>query len=287
MRIANEHLSAEIALEGGELQALAAVDGRSFLWHGDPAWWNFRAPLLFPVIGESPGGTVAIDGQVRPIGKHGFTRTATFEAVEAADTRCVVRLEDSAETRASYPFAFTLDVTYRLEGATLATEAAVTNCSDRPMPACFGFHPAFLWPLPGCDGLDHVVRLEGGREPSYRRLNSQGVVAPALLPSAFTKGEMVLDHDLFAADALLMEHGAGDTAWYGAVGKPGLRLRFVNLSQLAIWSKPGEAPFVCIEPWHGMTYIAGDSPELVARRGASVVSPGERLVCRLDITVET
>lgn len=155
------------------------------------------------------------------------------------------------------------------------------------MPACFGFHPAFLWPLPGCDGMHHVVRLEDGREPAYRRLNADGVVDPEPLFPVFKQGELVLDHDLFTSDAMLMEDGAGDTIWYGVPDRPGLKLRTGNLNQLALWSKPGQSPFLCIEPWHGMTYVAGDSPELAERRGASVIAPGDRLICRLEITVES
>ena len=51
--ISDSALSAQIAAAGAELQRLQDRDGSDLLWNGDPAVWAGRAPLLFPLVGET------------------------------------------------------------------------------------------------------------------------------------------------------------------------------------------------------------------------------------------
>ena len=49
--------SATIALCGAEPLSWR-IGGRELIWHGDPAHWAQRAPILFPVVGATAGGAV-------------------------------------------------------------------------------------------------------------------------------------------------------------------------------------------------------------------------------------
>ena len=69
------------------------------------------------------------------MGKHGFARRSTFAVVQADEGAAVFRLQASAETRASYPFDFQLDIRFALEGAALTVTATVSNLGDGAMPA--------------------------------------------------------------------------------------------------------------------------------------------------------
>ena len=149
IRIASAALAATIAECGAELQSLSDGDGRDYLWNGDPVWWTGRAPILFPVIGVVNGGAVRVAGRAYPMPKHGVARRRDFSIVDSGATFATFRLEADAETRAAYPFEFRLDIAYRITGATLAMTATVANRGEGDMPASFGFHPAFRWPLPG------------------------------------------------------------------------------------------------------------------------------------------
>jgi aldose 1-epimerase len=42
-----------------------------------------------------------------------------------------------------WPYAHTIDMTYRLESGVLEVATAITNLSDEPMPVSIGFHPYF------------------------------------------------------------------------------------------------------------------------------------------------
>lgn len=270
----NDTLRIAVAPLGAELQSVTDAQGRDWLWSGDTAIWAGRSPLLFPVIGKHPDGQVLIDGRRYPIKSHGVARTATFRTIAQDATSCTLRLTDDIETRAAYPFAFILDMTYRLEGPSLAMTARVENPGEVPMPFCFGYHPAFLWPLPASAGLPHRIHLANRASPAHQRLGADGLRAPDLHPSAFIDGVLTLDHGLFAADALIIPEGAGSKAWYGADGRPGIALDFADLPQLGIWTKP-DGPFICIEPWQGLTSPADRNEPLDRREGAIVLAPGE------------
>ena len=146
--IANDHLTARINPHGAELTHLHDAAGRELMTNADPAFWTGHAPILFPVVGVVNEGVIRLDGQPYPMQKHGFARHSSFDVIAQTETSATFRLTDSEETRKAYPFAFALDIVFTLDGATLAIEAVIRNRTDAAMPASFGFHPAFAWPLP-------------------------------------------------------------------------------------------------------------------------------------------
>ncbi|SEQ09541.1 Galactose mutarotase [Faunimonas pinastri] len=275
MRIASDQLSVEVSEQGAELRSVQTADGADWLWDGDPQWWRGRAPLLFPVVGKSPEDTVRIDGQSYPMGGHGFARSNTFEIAEQSEGRVVLRLRESEATREHYPFAFTLTVSYEVDGNRLANRVTVTNSDDRPLPFCFGFHPAFVWPLPGCEGEAHKLWLDHPGEPEIRMLREDGLIKTEFFPSPFNQGVLELEPSLFDADALILDHDAGSSVRFGVPGRPGLEVAYENCPNLGIWTKPGGAPFLCIEPWHGFSPFVGGSDEMEKRPGVIVLPPGE------------
>jgi len=272
MRISNHNLSVDIAPLGAELQSVMTPDGREWLWNGDPDWWTGRAPLLFPVVGKSPGGEVTIAGRPYPMQPHGFARRTVFEIVAEHQDRATLMLKPSAETRRSFPFEFFLSVTYALDRAVLVATVEVGNLDATDMPFGFGFHPAFLWPLPGGEGQPHIVRLGNGGEPRYQLLDGDGLILPEAHDSPFVKGEMAPEPRQFEHDALLFPFGIGSAVSFGVEDGPTVALASTNLPNFGIWQKPG-APYLCLEPWHGMAARAGGSRAIEDRPGTVVLPP--------------
>ena len=271
IRIGNDQLSVEVSPLGSEMQSITTSDGQSWLWDGDAAFWSGRSPVLFPIVGRAPEDHVRIEGFRYPMGQHGFARRSEFALVESGADFCRMALAAGQASHAIFPFDFRLELEHRVEGRAVVVTAEVSNLDHRPMPFGIGFHPAFVWPLPGCAGLEHRVVLDNGGEPELVRL-SGGLVKPERLASPFVAGELVLEHDLFADDAMLFPEGAGAGLRYGVGGKA-VRLTWENLPNLALWSKAG-AGFVCLEPWHGMAAEAGGSDELEQRPYGEVLGPG-------------
>lgn len=272
-RIANDHLSVEVSSLGAELQAVRSTDGRSWLWNGDAAWWNGRSPILFPMVGKAPDNRVTIDGKTYEMAQHGFARRSEFALADAVATACRLELSASDATRAVFPFEFRLSLIYALNGATLSVSAEVENRDEQSMPFGFGFHPAFVWPLPGAEGRAHTITLDNGAEPALTRLKD-GLVDPRRLSSPFSDGRLVLDPKQFEADAMMFPDGAGNGLTYAAEGGPALQFAFDNLPNLALWQKPG-APYICIEPWHGTAAELGGADDLAKRPYSTILPAGE------------
>ena len=281
-RIHSSHLRVEVSPMGAEMQSITTPDGRSWLWNGDAAWWTGRAPILFPIVGKAPDNTLTIDGKSYEMGQHGFARRSEFTLAEEGPHACRYQLTASEATRKAYPFEFLLALTYSVEGRTLTVAAEVENRDSRPMPFGFGFHPAFVWPLPGAEGKPHTITLDNGAEPTLVRLEN-GLLKPRALSSPFTKGRLLLNPNLFEADAMIFPEGAGTGLTYAADQWRRLKFTFENLPNLALWQKPG-APFICIEPWHGTAALVGASDDITKRPYGNVLQPGGKT--RFAFTVE-
>lgn len=283
-RLENEQLSIEISSLGAELQSLATKDGRCFLWNGDAAFWNGRSPILFPIVGKAPDDTVLIDGKPYPMAQHGLARRREFTLTAASAQSCCFTLTSNDETKSVYPFDFSLALTYQLAQNTLSVTARVTNTGDDAMPYGIGFHPAFLWPLPGAEGKAHHIMLDNGAEPELLRL-SGGLLDQATQPSPFRAGHLTLDASQYVEDAMIFPQGAGTGLTYEAEGGPSLHFTFKNLPNLALWQKPG-APFICIEPWHGMAAQHGKGSELKDRPYTALLPAGEMADYGFSVTVK-
>jgi galactose mutarotase-like enzyme len=271
IRIGNEHVTVEVSPLGSEMQSIVTSDGQNWLWDGDAAFWSGRSPVLFPMVGRAPDDHVRIAGVRYPMGQHGFARRSEFTLTAQGADFCRFVLASGRASQAIFPFAFELALEHRVEGRAVRVTAEVRNLDHRPMPFGIGFHPAFVWPLPGRAGLEHRVKLDNGGAPALVRL-SGGLVKPEKLASPFVAGELVLEHGLFADDAMLFPEGAGAGLTYGGGGRA-VRLTWENLPNLALWSKPG-AGFVCLEPWHGTAAEVGGCDELEQRPYGEVLGPG-------------
>lgn len=275
-------LTAAINPLGAELSSLTDAAGREWMTDADPAYWSGRAPLLFPIVGALKGGRYAHDGVDYALPQHGFARRRTFELVERLADAARFRLRDDAETRAVYPFAFTLEAAFRVLDGTLSVVCSVTNCGAVPMPASFGYHPAFAWPLPGAVGkAAHTIAFDVAEPAPIARLE-QGLIAGER-PSPLDQRTLLLDDALFADDALVWTdlHSAGVN--YAGPGGASLRVAFAHAPALGIWTKPGAA-FVCIEPWWGHADPAGFAGELREKPGILLIGPGETRAFAMELT---
>lgn len=269
----NAQIRIEIAEEGAELRSIRTADGAEWLWQGDPEWWAGRAPLLFPVVGQSPDGQVTVAGATHEMPPHGFARRSTFDLVSASTEGVELELLPDATTRAAFPFDFRLSVDFRLQGPSVEITALVENRADRPMPFQFGFHPAFRWPLPGAEGAGHRVRFPGGLPGSMLRLNADGLMDPASQPVPGEGDAIAMDPAHFQAGAMVFS-GLGGKAFRFEGGSAAVDMETTGLPDFALWQKPG-APFLCLEPWQGTAPLPEHGKALETRSNVRTLEPGE------------
>lgn len=281
-------LTARIAPFGAELWSLTDAQGREYMTDADPAFWGGHAPLLFPVVGSLAGDRLRLDGTDYPLPRHGFARRSAFEVIEAGAEQARFRLSDSAETRAVYPFAFTLDMTFRVDGMTLAMEASVTNPGPQPLPFSFGYHPAFAWPLPGNpDKAAHKLVFDQPEPQPVRRVGREdGLLLPQGEPTPVQGRELSLTEDLFRVDAMIWTDLASRTLSYGVEGGAWLDVAFPDTGMFGLWQVPG-ARYICLEPWAGHADPAGFDGDFRDKPGVVLLPPGETARFRMDVTVRS
>lgn len=285
LTLAADGWTAEIATLGAELRRLTDSEGRELLWNGDPAYWQGRAPILFPIVGALANGHYRFEGKTHALNKHGFARESTFALVSQDPRRALLRLRPDGRSRGAYPFEFRLDIAFTLTGSGLEMTATIANEGDRSMPASFGFHPAFRWPLPyGGARDDHLIRFSNPEPEPIRRIDSAGLITPVLHRTPIEGNDLRLRDDLFTDDAMILPAPHSRSLRYGAPGFPALEIQWDALPALGIWTKPG-AGYVCIEPWQGHADPQGFEGNIEAKPGMLMIEPGGERMFRMTVTM--
>ncbi|TPM41916.1 aldose 1-epimerase family protein [Mesorhizobium sp. B2-3-4] len=270
-----EGISAVIVGQGAELVSLRNADGLELLWQAGPAWRR-HSPVLFPIVGRLKGDQLRHRGQAYPMTQHGFARDKPFAWAQRSSRSCTLVLTDDAETRTRYPFAFRLAVTYRLGEGQLDIEFEIINTGDEPMPASIGAHPAFNWPLlPQVPKEDYCLTFAEDEPAPIRRLKD-GLLLPETKPTPIQGKTLALSERLFDDDAVILDRPASTSVRYSAERGPAIEVSWHGCNELGIWSKPGGAPFLCIEPWHGIASPVDFDGEFADKPGVMLIEPGAR-----------
>ena len=241
--------SAVIAVRGAEPRSWR-VGGRELLWHADGSHWDRSAPILFPVVGASAGGTIHVDGVPHPMPQHGFARDTLFDVVERRPEAVRLRLSESATTRAHYPFVFVLEVTIALAPATLSLAFAVRNVGPQPMPYALGVHPAFPWPFDAASREGHAVEFAAPEHADVPLLTSDGLLQRRTRRLDLHGTRLTLTPELFGQGALVFLDAASAAVTFVSPSGARITLAGEGFPHLALWTKPS-APFLSMEAWTG------------------------------------
>jgi galactose mutarotase-like enzyme len=268
-------ISATIAADGAELCSLKNADGLELLWQAGPEWPR-HSPVLFPIVGRVKNDEYRHRGKTYPMKQHGFARDFRFDWVEQSPTSCRLALIDSDATRAIYPFAFRLELSYVVDQSDLKLGFDVINTGDEILPASIGGHPGFNWPLlPRLAKEAYSLNFSDEEPAPIRRLDG-GLLGPRPAPSPIHGKTLALAEHLFVNDAIIMDRLASTSVRYAADRGPSIEISWEEFPELGIWSKPTGAPFVCIEPWHGFVSPAEFDGEFTEKPGLMLIAPGEK-----------
>jgi galactose mutarotase-like enzyme len=278
-------LTARINPLGAQLSVLQDRSGRDLLWDGDPSVWAGRAPLLFPIVGALAGGHYRLGSRSYSLARHGFARGKLFDIVNTTSAAATFRLRADEATLQVYPFRFDLKVEFALQGETLSVMAGIRNGGDEAMPASFGYHPAFRWPLPyGQPRSSHFIEFAQDEPASIRRLDAEGLLTPTRHTTPVLGRRLGLRDDLFEHDALIFDELRSRAVIYGTEQGPRIEVCYPDAPYFGLWTKPG-AGFICLEPWHGIADPQGFSADLSAKPGIFWVAPGAEFSITMSIAL--
>ena len=277
-------IMATIKADGAELCSLQAADGLELLWQAGSAWPR-HAPWLFPIVGRLANDELRHRGRSYRLTQHGFARDLRFQWLERTGRSCILRLTDNAATRPRYPFGFGLDITYAVTAACLDMTVGIANTGEEALPASFGAHPAFNWPLLPGVGKESYRLVFPQPEPAPIRRLSGGLIRTEGEPSPVQGAVLQLAERLFEADAVILDALASRSVRYVGPSGPSLEIAWSGFRELGIWSKPSGAAFLCIEPWRGFASPAGFDGAFSDKPGLMLIAPGETETLQYRITV--
>ena len=273
---------------GAELTSLRApANGLEYIWPADPAVWARHAPVLFPLVGRLPDDAYYYEGHDYKLPQHGFARDREFDVVRHSATELVFQLRHDEASRAVFPFAFELTITYTLYEALLTVRWDVRNpATDQPLLFSIGAHPAVRCPLlPGevfedyYFEFDHPVTLE-------RHLLQGGLLTGETAPVLCEAQQLPLTYELFADDALVFKHyDFTRLTLRSRKSTHFVRFQFNGFPYLGLWTKGPGAGFVCVEPWHGIASSSGAPGDLRDKEGILTLEPGQLFSATYSIEV--
>jgi len=274
MIIQNKYLRCEIEENGGQIHSLKRLDGNiEYMWQGDPQFWKYKNPTLFPIVGSTFDRHIRVLGQVLPMEQHGFARLNNFKCVDQQSDRVTMRLCDNDQTRAIYPFAFNLDITYRLWDEELYIDYRVENKSEEIMPFQFGLHPAFsLDYQPNSSTTDFKVIFHPASDLTFNR--EERILSLV--------EEWDLSEEMFKERGTWMFKDVNAPFVSLTDGKNGVTVGISGYKWLCFWKKPN-APFLCIEPWHGHGDYEPVEVDLSQRDGTLVLHPHQHWITSYSI----
>ncbi len=252
----NKFLKISIDTHGAELSSIFnKKENKEMLWHGDPAFWGRKSPVLFPVVGKYKNGKTTYNGKEYALGQHGFARDSEFTLIEQTDNKLSFELISNENTIQKYPFNFRLICSFELKDNKIIVCWNVQNTDDKTIYFSIGAHPAFY-----CKKGETVLSMNG-ENLQYSLVNSDGLYTSQKYD---VENNFVLHDNIFDNDALIIENSNVNEVSLIDSDKKYITVKF-DAPLFGIWSPTKKnAPFVCIEPWYGRCdaeYFNGDITE--------------------------
>ena len=279
IQLENEFFHGVADTYGGELISLKDKNEVEYLWGGDEAYWVGRSPHLFPIIGTLKNQETRINGRRYSMEKHGFARNTFYEVVEQTKTTITFLLRDTEETKLKYPFAFSFYVTHTLQTEGFTTSYRIVNEGREEMPFCVGGHTGIRCPIrEGESFADYQIQFERPVSlKAYCPASDDPVKAVSEHWFLEKEDYFTLNYDLFAEGPIIFNQISEHTLkLINPESKKGVGYTFEGFPVLALWTiGKKQAPYLCLEPWHGLPAFEEDGEELRDKPHSIVLGKGE------------
>lgn len=278
--IKNSFIKVQIKSFGAELNSLKKCDENfEYIWQANSKYWARHSPVLFPIVGRLKEDSYFYKNKKYSLSQHGFARDKEFEIVQNEADFIEFRLKSDEKSLEFYPFFFELNIGYKLDKNSLIVSYKVKNKSDEKMYFSIGAHPAFNTQV--CDFLE----FENIKTTKRYFLDEKGLIYKNE-DLNLENSKLCLDKDLFKDDALVFNDSTiKQITLKNIENKSRVKVKFDNFPYLGIWSKPNDAPFVCIEPWFGVADDENSNQKIEDKKGILSLEKEEEFFCFYTIEV--
>ena len=274
----NSILRITVDNHGAELKSITSIsDGIEYLFNGDPKWWKYSSPVLFPIVGKLVNGKYKVDNEEYSLPGHGFGRISDYNCIRKESDEVVFALEWNEETLKSYPYKFSLEIAYILKDNRVEIMWTVKNLDDKIMYFSIGAHPALACPIiDGENFEDCYLKFNVYEKSSRILLDPSGPLTHDRIPT-LDGTELNLNYDLFKDDALVFDDLKSDEiSICSRKSNKSITLQAKGFPFWGIWTPDkGGAPFVCIEPWHGHADFIDFKGDISEKDGIRSLPAGE------------
>lgn len=285
----NDNLKIGFRTQGGEIISITGkADDTEYLWNGNPEYWKYHAPVLFPIVGKVNGGKYIVDGKTYELPQHGLARTSEFELFEQKDNEITFELKYSDETLKVYPYKFSLKTKYTLKDSTVNVTYIVENKDDKKIYFSIGSHPAFMCPIDKNDNLQDCYIEFNNLEYSKRiLLTEDGYLTKDENECLNNMNRLYLSKELFKDDALVFKNlKSNKMTIKSEKNNKELEVDFTGFPYMGVWAPKAGAPFVCIEPWYGHADYYDFKDEFNKKEGIIDLEQGKTFECTFKITIK-
>ncbi|EFU68936.1 aldose epimerase [Aliarcobacter butzleri JV22] len=278
--IKNSFIKAQIKSFGAELNSLKKCDENfEYIWQANSKYWARHSPVLFPIVGRLKEDSYFYKNKKYSLSQHGFARDKEFEIVQNEANFIEFRLKSDEKSLEFYPFFFELDIGYKLDKNSLIVSYKVKNKSDEKMYFSIGAHPAFN------TQVGDFLEFENIKTTKRYFLDEKGLIYKNE-DLNLENSKLYLDKDLFKDDALVFnDSNIKQIILKNIENKSRVKVKFDNFPYLGIWSKPNDAPFVCIEPWFGVADEKNANQKIEDKKGILSLEKEEEFFCFYTIEV--
>lgn len=248
--IKNDKLTAQIDTLGAQLMSVKNSTGKEYIWQGDPEFWADRAPVLFPIVSSLKDNEYTYKGKKYSMGMHGFAKDCEFKVEKQSEASVTLLLTSDEKTLKQYPFEFEFRVVYTLKDNSLSVDFIVDNKTDGEMFYSAGSHEGYA--IDGEISNYSIVLDEAETLPRHEVVEGYGI-GEEEYPCFENSKELKLEEKYFAVDAIIFMNmkSRGLSLRDDRTGEK-LHVSFPKADTILVWREPN-APFVCIEPWCGVT----------------------------------
>jgi galactose mutarotase-like enzyme len=261
---------------GAELKKLVLKkNNKNYLWHGDSKYWGRSAPVLFPFVGRLKDDKYTYNNQEYKMTQHGFARDKEFELIDQGENHLTFSLTEDKASLKKYPFKFRLEIKYEIKENSLAVSYKVRNCDQKTMFFSIGAHPAFYWPLNKNETKEDYYLEFKKTETASRYLLESGLLNNKKEKLMEKSKKLELKADTFKDDALVFKDIKSEKITLKSKkSEAKVEMEFEGFPYLGIWSQSAAAPFICLEPWHGIADSVDSSGKLEEKEGIMSLEAG-------------